>query len=127
MPLVPVIVTVKLPVLVEAVVVTVMVDEPEPVSVAGLKLAVAPAGRPLAPKVTLLLNPPIDVMVAVYEMLLPCVTVCEDGEAAMVKSGVSAALTVNTSAAMIPIRPCVEAEVELFAPEVASCPSVANA
>jgi hypothetical protein len=35
-----------------------MVVEPEPVRVMGLKLAVAPAGKPVALKLTVLLNPP---------------------------------------------------------------------
>jgi len=48
-PSVPVMVSVELPVGVEAVVETVRVEEPEPlVTETGLKLAVAPAGNPLA-------------------------------------------------------------------------------
>ncbi len=65
LPLVPVIVKVELPVGVVAAVVTVMVDEPELLTDDGLKLAVAPAGNPLALKLTLPLNPPDGVTVAV--------------------------------------------------------------
>lgn len=108
-------------------VVTLMVDEPEPVTVPGLKVAVAPAGSPLALRVTTPLNPPITAMVAVYEVLFPCTTAWEDGVAEIVKSGVVVALTVKTSAAITPISPWVDADVELSAAEVASCPSVANA
>ena len=42
---------------VPAAVVTVRVLDPEPATVAGLKLAVAPAGSPLALRVTVPLNP----------------------------------------------------------------------
>jgi hypothetical protein len=46
-------------------VVTVMVDEPEPVTEVGLKLALAPLGNPLAVKATAPLNPPDPVTEAV--------------------------------------------------------------
>ncbi len=46
-------------------VVTVRVEEPDAVTDAGLKLAVAPAGRPLALNVTVPLNPPTAATVAV--------------------------------------------------------------
>jgi len=71
-------------------VVTDIVDEPEPVTDVGLKLALAPAGNPLALKPTLPLNPPDPVMFAEYEVPLPAVTVCEAGDAAMVKSPTTA-------------------------------------
>ena len=48
LPLVPVTVSVKVPVAVELVVVTVKVEEPAPLIEAGLKLAEAPDGNPLA-------------------------------------------------------------------------------
>jgi hypothetical protein len=64
-PLVPVIVRVELPTGVLALVVTVMVDDPVPVTVVGLKLAVTPVGNPLALKVTIPLKPPDGVTVAV--------------------------------------------------------------
>lgn len=46
-------------------VVTVIVVEPDPVTVAGLKLARAPLGNPLTLKLTVLLNPPDGVTVTV--------------------------------------------------------------
>jgi hypothetical protein len=46
-------------------VVTFIVEDPEPVTEGGLKLAPAPAGNPLALKVTVPLNPPDGVTVAV--------------------------------------------------------------
>ena len=58
-------VRVELPTGVLALVVTVMVDDPVPVTVVGLKLAVAPVGSPLALKVTIPLKPPDGVTVAV--------------------------------------------------------------
>ena len=65
MPLAPVIVNGYVPVGVVALVVTVMVDEPEVVTDAGLKLALAPAGNPLALKLTVPVKPPDGVTVAV--------------------------------------------------------------
>ena len=56
-PPVPVMVSVGLPTGVFAAVVTVNVELPAPVSVAGLKEAVAFAGRPLADRFTGLANP----------------------------------------------------------------------
>ena len=48
-----------------ALVVTVMVDDPVPVTVVGLKLAVAPVGSPLTPNPVLPVNPFSAVTVAV--------------------------------------------------------------
>jgi len=56
-------------------VVTVIVDEPEPATEGGLKLAPAPAGNPLALKVTVPVNPPDGVTVTVYAVLPPGATV----------------------------------------------------
>jgi hypothetical protein len=56
-PLVPVIVSVELPTGVLPLVVTVIVVEPVPVTVVGLKLAPAPVGNPLTPNPVLPLNP----------------------------------------------------------------------
>ena len=56
-PLVPVMVRVYVPGGVVLLVLTVRVEEPEPVIEVGLKLAVAPPGSPLALKITLPLNP----------------------------------------------------------------------
>lgn len=57
LPLVAVIVNVKLPAGVEVAVEIVNVDDPDPVTEDGLKLAVAPLGKPLTLKETALLNP----------------------------------------------------------------------
>ena len=81
-------------------VVTDMVDEPEPVNDVGLKLALAPAGNPLALKVTLLLNPPEPVTVAVYDVPLPAVTVVEAGVAEMEKSPTTGAFTTRVTEAV---------------------------
>jgi hypothetical protein len=62
---VPVIVMVELPGGVELAVVTVIVEEPEVVIAVGLKLAVAPAGSPLALKLTGPVNPFTALTVAV--------------------------------------------------------------
>jgi hypothetical protein len=56
-PLVPLMVRTGLPAGVEADVVTVMVDVPEPVTEAGLKDAVAPAGKPVALRATTPVKP----------------------------------------------------------------------
>ena len=69
-------------------VLTERVEEPEPVTEVGLKLAVAPAGKPLTLNATEPVNPPDAVTVAVYEVPAPAVTLCEAGVAAMVKFGV---------------------------------------
>jgi hypothetical protein len=57
LPLIPVIVSVDVPTGVLPVVVTVNVELPVPVTVAGEKLAVVPAGNPLALSVTAPVNP----------------------------------------------------------------------
>ena len=65
LPLVPVMVIVKLPAGVEPLVETLSVEDPEPLTEVGLKLAEAPAGNPLALKETLPLKPLIAPMEAV--------------------------------------------------------------
>jgi hypothetical protein len=57
-PAVPVIVRVERPVGVVVAVVTVRVEDPVPVMLVGLKLAVAPAGSPLTLRPTVPLKPP---------------------------------------------------------------------
>jgi len=64
---------------------TVTVELPDPVTEAGLKVAVAPDGRPLTLNMTTPLNPFTDVIFAVYVVLAPFFTVCEPGVAAIVK------------------------------------------
>ena len=58
LPLVPVMVSIYVPGGVEPLVVTVIVEEPLPVIVGGSNEADAPLGKPLAPSVTVPLNPP---------------------------------------------------------------------
>ena len=69
-------------------VLTVSVELPEVFTEVGLKLAVAPVGSPLTLKPTVPVNPFTAPIVALYVVLLPCVTLWEDGVAPIVKSGV---------------------------------------
>ena len=87
-PEVPVIVTVKVPVVAELVAVSVTTL----VEVVGLvpNVAVTPEGRPDADKLTLPVNPPEGVTVIVLFPLLPWVTVRLAGEADSVKLGLGA-------------------------------------
>jgi hypothetical protein len=107
--LVPVMVSVKVPDVVAAVVVTDKLDEPEPVTDVGLNTALAPAGKPLTVKPTLPVNPPDPVTVVVYEVLPPAVTVAEAGVAEMEKSPTTGAFTTNEtdevwlSAPLVPV------------------------
>lgn len=81
---------------------SVRVDVPEPGAAidVGLKVAVTPVGRPLADSATAELNPPETVVVMVDVPLLPCATDTEVGEAASVKAGVAAAVTVSETVAV---------------------------
>src|SRR5581483_6410171 len=71
----------------------VQVDEPEPVTLDGLNVMVAPAGTPLALQLTVPPKPPIAEAVVVPEAMPPAATVCEPGVAATEKS--AAELTVR--------------------------------
>src|SRR5207245_1215111 len=51
----------------------------EAVAGLGLKLAVAPPGNPLTPKVTAAVKPPEGVMLTAYVVPAPCTMVCEAG------------------------------------------------
>jgi len=84
---VPLILKLKVPVDVDVFVFTVSVDVPWPDTELGLKLALELDGNPRTLSDTVPLKPLIAVTVAVYEVLLPRVTVCEDGEAEMEKLG----------------------------------------
>src|SRR5262249_19697994 len=66
-----------------------------PVAEAGLNVAVTPPGKPVALNATLLVNPPLRVMVIVLAPLAPRLTVRLDGEADNVKLGVGGALIVK--------------------------------
>ena len=65
LPLVPVMVTVKVPALALQVLVRFSVDVPEPVTEAGLKFAVIPPGSPLMLRATAPVNPPDGLAVTV--------------------------------------------------------------
>lgn len=81
-----------IPVAVEAVVATFMVEVTAvapTMTVAGVKLAVAPAGSPLAPNVTLPVYPRMGVMVVVYVAEEPAVTDWVIGGDSTEKSGSS--------------------------------------
>jgi len=65
LPLVPLMVSVELPPGVEADVVTVKVEAPDPLMEAGLKLAVAPAGKPLTLNATVPVKPLVGDIVTV--------------------------------------------------------------
>jgi hypothetical protein len=69
-------------------VVTVRVELPVPLTVAGEKLAVAPAGSPLAVNVTTPVKPFKAPIVAVYVVSFPTTTICELGVAERLKFGV---------------------------------------
>jgi hypothetical protein len=94
LPLTPVIVTVDVPTGVLPVVVTVNAELPDPVTVAGAKLAVAPAGSPLALSVTTPVNPFNAPIFAVYVVAFPTITVCVLGVADNVKSATTARGTI---------------------------------
>jgi hypothetical protein len=87
LPLVPVIVSVEVPAGVVPVVVTVIVEVPLVVTVAGEKLALAPMGKPPALSVTVPVNPFSAPIVTVYVVEFPGFTVWEAGAAETEKSG----------------------------------------
>ena len=60
---------------------------PEPTTEPGVKVGVAPAGKPLTANETLPPKPSTAETVAVKLVLAPAATVCDAGEAASVKSG----------------------------------------
>ena len=63
------------------------VEDPDPLTDTGLKLAVAPEGKPLALRETLPVNPFVGLIFTVYVALFPAVTVPVVGVAEIVKSG----------------------------------------
>ena len=74
-PLDAVIVTVAAPTVAVLVAVKLRVEPAEPVTVAGLKAAVTPAGRPLMLRLMALLKPLIDDTVTLSVAVVPCSTV----------------------------------------------------
>jgi hypothetical protein len=106
-PLVPVIVSVGLPIGVLLVVVTVSVEDPAPVTDVGENDAVAPVGSPLVTlKLTAPPNPFSTPRFTVYVVLPPAATVCVPGVADIVKSGantVKATVAVCVTAPLVPV------------------------
>lgn len=131
LPLVPVTVTLDVPVaaVADAVKVSVLL----PVVDAGLKLAVTPVGKPLAARATLPVNPPKGVTVTVLVPVPPCVTVAL--AAAREKSGFCAWFTVKwiwIVWLMFPLVPvmlmvAIPSEAELVAVKVSVLVVVADA
>ena len=68
-------------------VVTVSVDEPDPVTEAGTKDAEEPEGKPLTEKLTVSAKPFNALTETVYGALPPWAVDCDDGEAEIEKSG----------------------------------------
>ena len=66
----------------------------------GLKVAVTPVGWPEAVKATAELKPPETVVLIVEPPLAPCATETDVGEAAIVKAGTAAAVTVRVMVAV---------------------------
>src|SRR5436305_5008302 len=96
-PPVPVMVTVEVPTVAVEETVKVSVELPEPGAAieAGLKEAVTPAGRPEAESEMALLKPPETAVVIVEAPVPPWAIETEVGEAAIVKSGVTAVVGVT--------------------------------
>jgi hypothetical protein len=69
------------------------VADPDPATYVGEKVAVAPAGRPVRLRLTVSLNPPMPVMVTLYEVLFPALTLFEPGETPIEKSALAGACT----------------------------------
>jgi hypothetical protein len=86
-PLVPVIVNVKVPRGLDFATATVIVEDPEEATEAGLKDAVVPSGSPLAVSETTPPNPLCEVIETVYVVAVPRRTVREDGLTLIPKSG----------------------------------------
>jgi hypothetical protein len=122
-PLVPVTVTVLVPVaaVADAVKVNVLAV---PVTEAGLKPAVTPAGRALAVRATAPANPPVRVMLIVLAAVAPWVTDTAAGVAASAKSGVATALTVSWIVVVCVSVPLVPVTVTVAGPVVAVADAV---
>jgi hypothetical protein len=86
LPLVPVTVIVEEVAGVVRAVVSVITVDPGPTSDVGAKLALVPAGIPLAVKLTLPLNPPTPATVTVYAAVNPTLIVWDEGIALSEKS-----------------------------------------
>jgi hypothetical protein len=93
-----------------------------PVVEVGLKVAVTPAGKPLALRATLPVNPPIDVTVTVLLPLPPCATDTLVGLADKEKS--AGALTVRMRVAVCVSEPLVPVMVTVACPVAAVAEAV---
>jgi hypothetical protein len=103
MPLVPVIVSVNVPVLVLVVVEMVNVDVVVGVTGVGSE-QVAPVGQLVTLRATLPLNPFNAVTVTVDVVVPPWVTVTDDGAAATEKSGAGAVVPVQASTSVMRLQ-----------------------
>jgi hypothetical protein len=120
-PPVAVTVTFAVPVVAVALAVNVSVELPLPGAAmeVGLKLAVTPAGKPEAERVTAELNPPLTALEMVELPEAPCVTDRLPGDALRVKFGVATALTVTGMVTVCVSPPPVAVTVALNVPVVA--------
>src|ERR1700730_17782659 len=116
LPLVPVTVNVEVPTGVVLPVVTVIVEVPLVVTVAGEKLALAALGIPLALRVTVPANPFSAPMVTVYVVEFPAITVCVEGETAMEKSGTTTVATTKLTVVECARAPLVPVMVSVDVP-----------
>ncbi len=110
LPEVPLTVIVYVPAGVVDDVAIVIVDDPVPLTLVGLNVTVAPVGSPLALSPTVPPKPPDPVTDTVYAGLPPAVTVCDDGEAEIVKSPTLAVCTASVTAAectSVPLVPVI--------------------
>jgi len=99
LPEVPVMVTVDVPA--AAVLLAANVTVLDPVAGFVPKVAVTPAGKPVAASVTLPLNPPASSTVIVLLPLVPGATVSADAEGESVKLGTGVPKVTNTLAATL--------------------------
>src|SRR5215813_10948360 len=119
LPLVPVTVTLAVPVVAvaDAVKVRVLLA---PVTEAGLKLAVTPLGSALVVRATAPAKPPVRATLIVLVTLAPWDTVTVDGAAASEKSGVAGGVTVRATDVVWVRLPLVPVTVTLAVPVVAA-------
>src|SRR5580658_2644472 len=94
------------------------VELPEPGAsiVPVLSVSVTPVGWPLAVKAMAESKPPETVVVIVEVPLLPCTTVTEVGEAAMVKAGVGVEVTVSETVVVSVVLPETPDTVMVYVP-----------
>lgn len=107
LPLVPMMVMVRVPVVARELAVNFTVDVPEPGAPMddGVKLTVTPDASPVAVKAIAELKPPVAAVVMVDVPLLPRTIVTDVGEAEMVKLGGAGAVTVRVIVAVLLMPP----------------------